>query len=292
MKQETTTHGGPLRAVLEELAASRGYTPEGVAEEARRRGHDYTPAEIVHGAGGFGDAVSAVLRLDDGECRRLSNGLARSWEARPRVPSPADRPDLWPMPSAPGLGRYGPNPNPRGDGGPSCRVSHPAAGGPCGEPAVMEVWALPFCAVHGAEAEAAALAEMWQEARAGMRAALDGGRGAWRTNAALLYALRRAEHEARENEEGAERAHEDAVRDAYGGADASHTDPDTLNYHGDPFVGTPVNWWRETRVAVCKAMREAAEGGLTHAADLEPLREHATVQEVLAIRRELAGSPA
>ena len=28
----TTTHGGPLRAVLDELAASRGLTPEGVAE--------------------------------------------------------------------------------------------------------------------------------------------------------------------------------------------------------------------------------------------------------------------
>ena len=291
MTQQTTTPGG-LRSVLEDLAASRGYTLDGLAEETRRRGHDYTPAEIVHGAGGFGDAVSDVLRLDAGECRRLSNGLARSWEAHLRVPSPADRPDLWPMPSAPGLANYGPNPNPRGDGGPFCSVSHPAAGGPCGKPASVEVWALPFCEVHGAEAEAAALVEMWQEARAGVRAALDGSRPTWRMNAALLYTLRRAEHEARENEEDAECAHEAAIQNAYGDADTSQTDSDTLNYNGDPFAGGPVDWWRETRLAVCKGMREAHEGGLTHAKHLEPLREYATVQEVLALRRELARKPA
>ncbi len=46
------------------------------------------------------------------------------------------------------------------------------------------------------------------------------------------------------------------------------------------------------RRAICKAMREANEGGLTHAKHLEPLREYATIQEVLAVRRELSESPA
>jgi len=290
----TTTHGGPLRAVLDELAASRGLTAESVAEESRRRGHDLTPAEILHGAGGFGAALDAVLDLDDDEQGRVVAGVVSGWEAHPRVPSPADRPDLWPMPLAPGLGRYGSHggQNPRTDGGPICCVSHPTAGGPCGEPASVEVWALSFCEIHGAEAEAAALAELWEDARMGAESAVKGGRAAWRMNAALLYTLRRAEHEARENEQDAAHDHEDAMRGAYGNADASHIDSDTLRYNGDPFAGGPVDWWSETRIAVCKAMREAHEGGLTHAKHLEPLREYATVQEVLAVRRELAEAPA
>lgn len=288
----TTTHGDALRGVLDTIAASRGFTLEGMAEEARRRGHDYTPAEIIHGAGGFGDAVDDVLGLDADERARIVAGVVRGWEASPRIPSPADRPDLWPMPSAPGLGHFGPRPNPRNDGGPFCSVSHPATGGPCGKPASIEVWALPFCEVHGAEAEAASVAEMWEDARRAAGSAVVGGRGAWRMNGALLYTLRRAEHEARQNEEDAEHTHEDAMQDAYGETDATHTDSDTLRYNGDPFAGSPVDWWSETRRAICKAMREAHEGGLTHGADLEPLREYATAQEVLALRRELSRSPA
>ncbi|MEJ7872427.1 MAG: hypothetical protein WKF67_09220 [Rubrobacteraceae bacterium] len=293
MTTTTTTHGGALRGVLDTIAASRGLTPEGVAEEARRRGHDYTPAEILHGAGGFGDALDDVLDLDADERRRIVAGVLNGWEASPRIPSPADRPDLWPMPTAPGLARYGSNggENPRTDGGPFCCVSHPAAGGVCGEPASIEVWALAFCEVHGHEAESAALAELWQDARREAESAVEGGRAAWRMNGALLYTLRRAEHEARQNEEDAEHTHEGAIADAYGDADDTHTDSDTLRYNGDPLAGGPVDWWTETRVAICKAMREAHEGGLTHVKHLEPLREYATVQEVLALRRELLRSP-
>ncbi len=290
----TNTHGGPIRAVLDELAALRGLTPEGVAEEARRRGYDYTPAEILQGAGGFGDAIDNVLDLDldldADERRRIVAGVLNGWEASPHIPSPADRPDLWPMPSAPGLGHFH-GTNPRNDGGPFCSVSHPFAGGVCGEPASIEVWALAFCEVHGHEAESAALAELWQDARREAESAVAGGRGAWRMNGALLYTLRRAAHEARENEEDADHAHEDAWQAAYGDADATHTDSDTLRYNGDPFAGGPVDWWTETRVAICKAMREAHGGGLTHAKHLEPLREYATVQDVLALRRELLRSP-
>ena len=36
--------------------------------------------------------------------------------------------------------RYGPGPAPDGHEVPRCVVSHPDAGGPCGEEAVGEVW--------------------------------------------------------------------------------------------------------------------------------------------------------
>ena len=46
---------------------------------------------------------------------------------------------------------------------PSCVVSHPDAGGPCGRPAIGEVWSLPFYELHGAEAEAAVLDEITED---------------------------------------------------------------------------------------------------------------------------------
>ena len=235
--------------------------------------------------------MDAVLDLDADERRRLVAGAVGNWQATPKIPSPADHPHLWPLPDAPGLGVYSDR-NPREDGRPFCSVSHPAAGGVCGESATVEVWALPFCEIHGAEAEAAALAEMWEDACKSAEAAVQGGREAWRKNAALLYTLRRAEHEAQGNEQNRASDHEDAMQAAYADADEAHTDSDTLQYNGDPFAGSPVDWWRETRLAVCKAMREAYEGGLCHAEDLEPLREYATVQEVIALRRELSRTPA
>lgn len=295
--------GGGFSAVLEELAASRGYTLAGLAEEARRRGHDYTPDEIITGGrGGYGDAIDAVLRLDQGERERMARAYMGEWEERMRalkagepLPSP-DKPTASP-PKAPGLARYGGpegKPNPRGDGGPRCCVSHPDAGGPCGEQAAVEVWALPFCGRHGEEAEAAALSELCEDARRGVEAIVEGERERWRRNSALLHLLRRTAREAQAEEEATAADHEEAMQRAYGpDLDPARTHRETLDYTPDaPEIGDPVLWWSETRRALCKAMREAYEGGLTLAADLEPLREQATAQELLALRAATEGMPA
>ncbi len=49
-------------------------------------------------------------------------------------------------------------------GPPPCVVRHPDAGGQCERPAVMEVYGLNFCELHGAEAKAGALEELYFDA--------------------------------------------------------------------------------------------------------------------------------
>ncbi len=289
---ETTTTGGGLRPVLEDLAASRGYTLAGLAEETRRRGHDYTPAEIATGGrGGFGSAIDDVLRLDDGERARVVRAVVGRLSGDAGSVPPPDEP---PLPAAPGLGRYNPEtPVEERKGVPVCVVSHPDAGRPCGEPATMEVWALSFCERHGEEAEFAAMAELWEDARRGAKAMLEGARERWRRNSALLYLLRQAADDAQRHEEAHAADHEDTMERAYGDADSARTHRDTLAYDPDAGeIGDPVMWWSETRRAICRAMREAHEGGLPLAADLEPLREQATAQEVLALRAATREMPA
>ena len=46
----------------------------------------------------------------------------------------------------------------------SCVVSHPDADGVCQRPATRTVWHLPFCEVHGEEAELAARTELYDAA--------------------------------------------------------------------------------------------------------------------------------
>jgi hypothetical protein len=45
-----------------------------------------------------------------------------------------------------------------------CFVHHPDAGGLCERPAIIEVYGLAFCEIHGAEVKAGALAELFQDA--------------------------------------------------------------------------------------------------------------------------------
>ena len=125
---------------------------------------------------------------------------------------------------------------------------------------MREVWNLPSCERHVAEAEAAALAEMWENARAGTAALLEAERPRWRPNGALLHLLRAAEDHARGREEEHQGAQEEAARDAYGDADGSNMERETTAYNGDPCAGEPVEWWGETRRALCRSMREAPRG--------------------------------
>lgn len=295
---EQNTTPRTLAGVLEELSASRGYTLAGMAEVARRMGHAFTPEEIVNAAGGFGVPISAVLGLSDEECRRVTEAMSADWQERINVKrsgGEAIHPEPIRMePQAPGCRRYPSSiPPEERRGARVCSVSHPAAGGPCEREATMVVWELNFCDFHGEEAEAAALAEMWENAREEISSSVRAARPRWRRNGALLSALRASEDDARGREESSQNDHEPLMERVYGDADASHTDRETLAYNGDAFAGTPAEWWSETRRALCRSMREAHEGGLPallHA--LEPLREWATVQGVLAVRRELSRTPA
>ena len=279
----SNTGGRKLPAVLEDLAASRGMTPTDLAEAARNRGYDVTPAEQVGGRAGFGPSLDAALYLDDAERRRVVAAAADDWKG-PRL-EPGDVPPL----QAPGVALYGGpqgRPNPRTDGGPFCHASYP---NPCDEPAIGEVWNIAFCAVHKAEAGAAAVTELWEDAHAEARAALEAARPRWRSNGALLVLLRAAEDEAQARAEAAAATHELAAVAAYGDAPPGLTAPSTLRYNGAPTSGTPVSWWRETRVMALRFMREAHDSGLPDLVErLEPVREEATVQELLAIGRESA----
>ncbi len=46
----------------------------------------------------------------------------------------------------------------------ACFVRHKAAGGRCERRATTEVYYLPFCEIHGAEAKAGTLAEIYHDA--------------------------------------------------------------------------------------------------------------------------------
>ncbi len=162
-----------------------------------------------------------------------------------------------------------------------CVVAHPDAGGKCENPAVGEVWALPFCEVHGREAELAYMDELHE------------------TVGNKLDALVGAENERHDRDKDLLAAfgsatvppcvdhfiHEVAMRDAYPPDELSgNTDPDILRFdYGDP-QSNPYDWWCEARLVVVGFMRQAVERGPELLDDLELLRERATVQQLLAQR--------
>ena len=82
---------------------------------------------------------------------------------------------------------------------------------------------------------------------------------------------------------------EAAMREAYPPEElAEHIDLDILayGYERDFMIGDgPYDWWCEARLMVLRFMREAFErGSVALLCDLEPMRERATVQQLLADR--------
>lgn len=169
----TTTSPGPLRLVLDEIAASRGTTLEAVAEEARRQGHGYTVEELATGAySGYGDALDAVLGLTKDERARI----VPAWWAEVKAAHPIN-----PNPPRPYTRHEEPEPggcvlrgraatNVRG-----YRSAYPGERVPCGagagcesvlltlscdNPAIMEVYGVWLCEAHGEESAAGALEEI------------------------------------------------------------------------------------------------------------------------------------
>lgn len=165
-----------------------------------------------------------------------------------------------------------------------CAVSHPDAGGPCGRPGTRMVWNLPFCEVHGAEAEAAALVEITEDAEIGLDDLRGSGNGHPGSNAILLRALEEAGKPNTTARSGYERDHQETLYLAYplveGRADPTVT---TFDYDSEYAGDGPVEWWAETRYLLCRFMREAQGTGLVALVEeLEPLRERASAQLVQA----------
>lgn len=94
-----------------------------------------------------------------------------------------------------------------------CVVRHPNAGGQCGWKAVLEVYALPFCEVHGAEVKAAALIELYNDA-ADFLERFDNPHVP-EGNPAVFEVLRTGVDELRDRVLEAERADSAALRRAY-----------------------------------------------------------------------------
>lgn len=175
-----------------------------------------------------------------------------------------------------------------GDGGPrpddvepiACVVHHPDAGGQCGREAIGEVWALPFCEVHGREAELAYKDELAVTASLEFEALWDAEMKRADTNWSIMEALEAAEKPANVDY----LIHLVAMKAAYPPEElAANTDPDTLRFdyeiHGRD---TPYDWWCESRIMAVRFMRQATAVPILE--ELELVRERATVQQLLAER--------
>lgn len=162
----------------------------------------------------------------------------------------------------------------------ACVVAHPDAGGLCTREAIGEVWSLPFCEVHGREAEMAAEEEMAACVESELEALVEAERLRYATNRILLEAFEQVPVPRSIDSS----LHDDAMEAAYPPVELeANTDPDTLAYDYEMYGrDAPYEWWSEGRMSLCRALRQAADRGLPIVEDLELLRERATVQEVLA----------
>jgi hypothetical protein len=174
-----------------------------------------------------------------------------------------------------------------------CVVSHPDAGGPCGEPAIGTVWNLCFCRAHFAEAEAAALEEIYEDAERALEllASLENERHL--TNRVLACLLEERSGECldtattkmRRRHEG---DHKEALRQTFPIVEG-RIDPDTLafDYERDYAEICPVDWWWESHWLLTRFMRLSQERGCSELIKmLEPLRERAAAQ-ILQAERDL-----
>ncbi len=169
-------------------------------------------------------------------------------------------------------------------GGEDCVVSHPDAGGPCGRPGTGMVWNLPFCEVHGREAEAAALEELAEDAEMALQGLEDAEKERAESNPAVVRALRDVQVTVTAASDGYEHTQDEALRTAYPSIEGRIA-PDTLafDYEAEYSGDGPVDWWADTRYLLCRFMREAQGKGLPELVrELEPLRERASAQRVQA----------
>lgn len=123
-----------------------------------------------------------------------------------------------------------------------CWVNHEYAGGPCGRTAITMVYGLLFCDVHGAEATAGALADLYQDAADELgrleNPHLPTG------NVVAVEAVRAAREEFQRREREHEAAEEAALRKAYPfDADKVCAETVAFDYRWDPDNPTYPDEW-------------------------------------------------
>jgi hypothetical protein len=171
-------------------------------------------------------------------------------------------------------GYYGPRP---------CGVHHRDAGGWCERDAVMEIYGLGFCEVHGAEARAGALAELYHDAGNALEDLYRSEDSSANVAALAFVAASRDELSHRCIE--AEEAEELAVRQAYP-VIPERVCSETRAY--DPFVpgsgASPADVYRGARTHAHKLMRLSwSVGEYWILEDLEEHRESASAQLAWAL---------
>lgn len=157
-----------------------------------------------------------------------------------------------------------------------CVVDHPDAGDACGRPGVYEVVGLPFCEVHGPEANSGILAQLYHDALDGF-AQLD-NQQAVPLQAEVLRVVQDAYDRSLETHSRYAKHHGDVVREAYP-LIRERVDQETLDWSPGNYERVPTDEWMDEYHEVCALMLRAYGGlapGLVR--DLEPLRERAAAQ--------------
>ncbi len=160
---------------------------------------------------------------------------------------------------------------------PVCIVSHPDAGGPCGEPATCEVYGLPFCEVHGLEANYGCLNQLHSDAMD----ELPDVRSSERNPAALEH-LRAVWVRLADLTNSYSDAHSKAVKEAFPYLE-ERVDEETLEWDYDTHRETPPDWWLEDYWKLCTFMYEAWRTQRYFVCkELEPIRERVAAQYAFA----------
>ncbi len=164
-----------------------------------------------------------------------------------------------------------------------CFTRHEDAGGRCRRPAALRVYGLLFCEVHGAEAKAAALVEMYQDA-ADWLEVLDNP-CVPQPSPAVLYALHSAVKGLYAAVTEAQKAADVALPRAYPWIE-ERVDTETSGFdwtNPEGRASPDAVFWRASQL-VCKLMRLAhAEGAMGLVEVLEPYRESASAQYAFAL---------
>lgn len=166
-----------------------------------------------------------------------------------------------------------------------CFVRHPDAGGHCQRGAAMMVYGLLFCEVHGAEARAGALSELYEDA-GDLLSLLDSPYLPTR-NAETIHALRAATQDLDLGYRKADGEEDEVMRRAYPTiperVDSATTDHD----YSDMGFETPHEAFMHARRLVHKLMRLAYVDGADWLVEvLEYQREMASAQAAFASEDE------
>lgn len=141
------------------------------------------------------------------------------------------------------------------DGALPCFVHHRSAGGRCGRTAVMQVYDIAFCEVHGAEAKAGALAELYHDAGNTLEDSYNPESGSTNIVAEAYLIIGREEMMSRCRE--AEEAQVAALIEAYPVIE-KYVDPETTehDYHNPDHRNTdPADVFFDARMHLYRLMR-------------------------------------